>query len=346
MTSQSWLRLLGVILTGILVFGMVIGSIGFTQLDPMLAVQRPTQVILLPSRTLFPTQIPESDTPVPDTSTPTPTETVVEEATKTTVPTLTTTSTPSSPLVVQCEYPEGWLPYTVKISDNIYTLAVRANTSSRLLLQANCIGTTEDIKSGTVLYLPPIAFSTPTRVPYICGPPATWRIVIVNPNETLYGLAVRYGTTIDMLRKANCMNNYILYAGQALFVPPYIVVPPTATPIPWPTPTVTPMLPTPTFTATPGITPTSTLLPTATPTLLPTTPSATITPMVTMTPEPSMTPTYTPVLPTATPTQTLTPSPTATSTQADFPSLTPTPTLTPIPSLTPTSTSPVTTTVN
>jgi len=116
---------------------MVIGSIGFTQLDPMMLVQRPTQVILLPSRTLFPTQIPDTDTPVA-------TEPVVQ-------PTNTNTPTPSSPLIVQCIYPDGWLPYTVREDDTVYTLALKANTSTHLLLQANCIGTTDDIQSGTIL---------------------------------------------------------------------------------------------------------------------------------------------------------------------------------------------------
>ena len=343
MTGQSLLRLFGVILTGLIVFGMVIGSIRYTQIDPMMAVQRPTQVILLPTQTLFPTQIPDTETPTDaptetatDLPTGTPTNTDTPLPTDTPVqPTPTNTVTPASPLVVQCDYPAGWFPYIVQEDDTVYALALKADTSTLLLLQANCVGTTEDIKSGTTLYLPPIAFATSTPRPYVCGPPATWRIVIVNPGETLYGLSIRYGTTINALMRANCISTSKLYAGQPLFVPPYIVVPPTPVWTPWPTPTPTPLLPTPTFTVTPVITPTSTTLPTLIPTWTPTaTPGVTWTPTPTFTPGPSDTPT-----PTSTISETPTPTPT------DIPSLTPTPTITPIPSLTPTWT-PITTTVN
>ena len=326
MTGKSLLRLSGVLLTGLFVFGMIIGSIGFTKLDPMLVVEHPTQVIIMPSRTLFPTKAPEirdTDTPVATETATIATEPVTIEstatesaATKTATelpPTNTNTPTPSSPLVVQCEYPDGWLPYTVGEDDTVYALALKAKTNTRLLLQANCIGTTEDIQSGTTLFLPPVAFATPTPPPFVCGPPVTWRIVIVKPQETLYGLAIRYGTTVNAIMKANCIRTSTLYAGQQLFVPPYIVVPPTAIPswTPWPT-------------ATPEITPSATVDPTSTPTPLPTsTPDIAATPTGTETSTPLQTPTYT-VTPTSPPTE--------------IPSLTPTPTITLIPSLTPTST--------
>ena len=281
MTSQSLLRLLGVILTGIFLFSMVIGSIGFTQLDPLMVVQSPTPVILRPSRTLFPTQMPGTDTPQPTESEPVIQPTITK----------TNTATPASPLVVKCVYPDGWHPYIFRDDDTIYALALKANINTRFLLQANCVGSTEDIQSGTVLYLPPDTFATATPQPYVCGPPAVWRIVTVNRGETLYGLAVRYGTTIGELMKANCINSYTLYAGQPLFVPPYIVVPPTPVWTPWPISTPTPLPPSPTVTMIPAITPTSTAQPTVAP-------SITVNPTVSLTPVPTGTPT--PVLPTPT----------------------------------------------
>ena len=79
--------------------------------------------------------------------------------TATTIPaqptsTHTNTPTPSSPLVVQCEYPDGWRPYIVVEDDTVYALALKSDTSTRLLLQANCIGTTEDIKTDTTALSP------------------------------------------------------------------------------------------------------------------------------------------------------------------------------------------------
>ena len=348
MKNRTWLRLLGVLLTGLILFGMVFGSIQLGRLDPMMVVETetPAQVILLPTRTLYPTSVPEATPTATGIPTVTDTVTPAAAATETEVaptPTSTLTSTPSSPLVEGCDYPQGWLPFTVGNNDTVYSLALKANTTTRLLLEANCMGTADDIVSGSTLYLPPIAFASPTPQPYVCGPPPSWRIVVVKPGETLYALAIRYGTTVDAIMKANCLNTTTLYAGQPLYVPPYIVVYPTATQQPWPTPTYTATPLTPTATNTPEGTATATIEPTLTPT-----PSPTWTPGPTLTPGPTGTPT--PVPPKPTPTYTPTPefSPTPTPTATEIPSLTPTATITPIPSLTPTwtPTTPVTTTVS
>lgn len=300
MESRSLLRLLGAILTGILTLGMVLGSVLLVQVDPMLVAQRPTRVIQLPTTTLYPTLPPSTPgTPqIPDVS-PTP------------MPTLT-----------PCAWPTGWRPYTVQAGDTLTLLASAARSSVYLLMQANCL-VTPDIQPGDVVYLPPIAFMTPTPVVYRCGPPSTWRIVYVQRGDTLYSLAQRYGTTVEAVRQANCMVDDRIYAGQPLYLPPVAVAPPTFT-----------RTPSPTFTPTETATPTPTLTPTPTVTETPT-PTVTETPTVTATP--TITPTEEPITPT--PTVSETPSPTLTET----PTPTPTPTLpppseTPLPTLTPTPT--------
>jgi LysM repeat protein len=56
--------------------------------------------------------------------------------------------------------------------------------------------------------------------------------VRVLSGETLYRIAVRYGTTIAQLQRANCMGSFItLRAGQSLWVPPVMVISPTPTPV-------------------------------------------------------------------------------------------------------------------
>jgi LysM repeat protein len=53
----------------------------------------------------------------------------------------------------------------------------------------------------------------------------------VLPGETLFRLAIRYGTTVAQLQRANCMgNSTVLRNYQLLWVPPVIVVPPSPTP--------------------------------------------------------------------------------------------------------------------
>ena len=321
MEGRPLIRLLGAILTGIFILGMVLGSVLLVQVDPMLiAQQRPTSIIQLPTTTLYPTLQPTTSSASP-TPGPSPTSTDT--------PTLTPTPTP-------CVRPAGWLPYTVEVGDTLALLATAARSSVYLLMQGNCL-TSSDIQPGDVIYLPAVAFATPTPVPPRCGPPSWWKLVVVQPGDNLFRLALRYGTTVEEIRWANCLTSDKIVAGQKIFLPPTMVVPPTATRTPSPT-----FTPTGTATPTPTSSPTSTVTgtPTATATPTPTmteTPTATASPTLTPTPTVTASATVTPtevtvtVTPTLTPTASETPSPTLTET----PTVTPTPTL-PTPSETPT----------
>jgi LysM repeat protein len=100
---------------------------------------------------------------------------------------------------------------------------------------------------------------TPTATP--CIPRTDWPIYIVQPGDTLFSIAARTGTTVDQLRRANCLPNNNIYAGQNLRVP-QLPATPTPTPTASNTPTATPVTPTPTFTLTPTV---DTPTPTATP---------------------------------------------------------------------------------
>jgi len=317
--SRPVSRFLGALITGVVSLAMVLGSVLLSQVDPMLMVQRPTRVVQLPTTTLYPTLAPLTPgAPQTPLYSPTPQD----------------TATP-------CPYPTGWRPYEAQAGDTLSLLANAAGSSVVALMQANCL-TTADIRPGDVIYLPPLAFATPTAVVYRCGPPPTWRIVYVQRGDTLYNLATRYGTTVEVIRRANCLVSDTIYIGQALYLPPVVPVLPTATRWPTPSPTPSPTLsPTPTPTAeiteTPTATPTEpvTLTPTETATPTPTEP-ATPTPTEPVTPTPTepVTPTVTATpsepTPTATlsaPTETPTPTETAVSpTETPMPSPTSTPT--------------------
>lgn len=323
MEGHPLIRLLGAILTGIFILGMVLGSMLLVQVDPMLVAQRrPTSVIQLPTTTLYPTLTP-SPPGTPQTPEGTP---HTPEASP------TPTSTPAL-----CRWPVGWRPYTVEEGDTLELLASAARSSVYLLMQGNCLVSSR-VQPGDVLYLPPEAFARPTLAPPRCGPPTWWILVEVKRGDTLYSLAQRYGTTVDAIRWANCIVGDKIVAGQRIFLPPAMVVPPTSTRTPSPTFT-------PTGTATPTPTPTVTGTPSETPTPTPTvtvteTPTETATPTLTPTEEtPTPTPTLTPTeetpTPTETPTVTPTPSPpTETPTPAP-PTETPLPTATPTPTSTP-----------
>jgi LysM repeat protein len=317
--NSGWRQLFSGIAVALVSVATVLAGILLSSQSP--TGPAPTSVALAsPSATLMqlPT-LPPTPSPLPLVASPT-------GAMPPTAPGATTTPGPTAtPLPpTACPVPGGWSVYTVRAGDSIESLAGRFGTSVYAIIENNCLVDT-DLRTGQTLYLPPSPTRgpTPTRVP--CGPPFNWVFYRVQPGDTLYGLAVRYGTTVSALALANCMPGYTLYVGQSIYVPPVVVI--TPTPTRTPTPTASLVSPSPTVTAT-GTTPSHTPTPTSSvaPTTTPTTgPSETPSPV---TPSVTHTPTLTPLPPTLTPTATtgVTPSPTirpsATATATPVPSLT------------------------
>ena len=328
--------------------GLLLGSFLLSQLDASGVRPSPTSVAeILPSPTLVASATP---TPLPSpTRTPSPPPTATETAhaaTETPLPVTETRAppipTPSptlpSALIPSCSPPAGWIAYTVQRGETLYILAWRTGVTVLGLMEANCLST-QTIYAGQRIYLPPTAYASATPRPFVCGPPLGWVAwYTVQPGDTLSSLSRRFGVSIEAIRRANCLDNYTIYIGTLLYLPPPTPTPirtSTPTPVPTHTPTGTPKPsitppPTPTglITITPSPTPTGS--PTIPVTLTPIrtvtyTPTPTETPEITLTPTPteSPMPTYTPTPP---PTEPTTPTPTPT----EPPSMaTPTPTLTP-----------------
>lgn len=260
------------LLAGALVLGTLLLPAADQAAGPRQATRAAQILPTLPGATLYPTYAP----PPSPSATALPTATSLPAA----------TSTAPSTLYPACQVPAGWLPYTVGPADTLYSLAWRAGTTPYAILQGNCLSS-NTLRVGQRIYLPPAFFATPTRVP--CGPPPGWVVYYVQPGDTLWNISIRVGVSVEAIRQANCLRDYTLRVGQPLYLP-FRPAPltPTATLSPLLTPTWTPTL-TPTITTTPTPTPTET--PTATPT-------------PTETPAPTETPTE---MPTAEPTATVSP---------------------------------------
>ena len=237
-------------------------------------------IMLALAETLPPPSTPTQIPPTLPLSFPTPTATgspVLSEtptATQTATPSATNTvlNTPLAPTV--CTPPVGWIRLIAGSGDTIYSIAQRYKTTAENLSAANCLQSA-DLPAGYALYVPPVP--TVTVVP--CGPPIGWvKTHIVQPGDTLFRIALSYGTTYPQLQRANCMgSSTIIYTGQRLWVPNV----PTRTPIPGTT--TVPEFLTSTDTSTPIATtpvPSSTLPPTETFTVTPSpTPTITNTPI-------------------------------------------------------------------
>lgn len=327
---SSGKRLVVVGIAGALVLAAVVGSIWLTQADVLMNLREQAPRFSLPTPTLFPTDVPEETavakaTPEPAGKTPTATLTVIRTA----VPTVTPEGV--------CETPSGWVAYVIREDDTWDSLAQATGVDVETLLKGNCLSQELYLKDASLLYLPssPPAASAaptpgsvtapvvppaqlptqpptlPTAPPSQCQtPPASWIQITVAPGETLWALARRYGTTTTALKLYNCLASEAIQAGSRLWVPPTVVILPTATPG---APTATPVQ-----TLAPTATPTETPIPTETPEPSPTvvpTETPVLVPTWTPIPWPTATPvgpSPTPVPPTSTPvppTATLTPSP-------------------------------------
>ncbi|MCL4264004.1 MAG: LysM peptidoglycan-binding domain-containing protein [Anaerolineae bacterium] len=299
------------------VVGTVLLALLLAQLDGTPQPMPPSPPVLITDVTI----IAPSQTPLPAIP--------LVSATPTTTPFPTPIPTTTSPLPEECgAVPAGWIPTTVHAGESIMTLAIRSGTSEAAIIRANCLRQ-DMLLPGLIIYLPP---APPTRQP--CGPPTFWTQYVVQSGDTMFSLALRYGTTVYAIINANCLSSSDLRAGQVIFLPPLRI---TATPTPPPTerPSATPWPPT----STP-VPPTNTAVPATDTPIPPTvTPSATATSTATAVP-PTSTPSQTPLPPTPTDTATAVP-PTDTPTSpppTDTPTLPP-PTDTPTP-LPPTDTPP------
>ncbi len=217
-------------------------------------------------------------------------------ATGTSTPTPTPTPTPVCP-----QPPADWVLVEFNQSQiSLISFAQLYNTTYERLIEVNCLDKVQ-LQAIQQLYVPATTLViAPTPFVPNCAPPLSWVSYIVQWGDTLGSLSGRYGVSIEVLMRHNCLTSTTIYAGRRLYVPFMLPLPPTWTPLPtWtPFPTWTPL---PTWTPTPTpimVTPSDTPVP-----------SLTWTPTPTDTPEPPVTSTV--EVPTETP-PTLSPPPTET----------------------------------
>ena len=281
--------------------GAFILAINDRNLNPIGLPNPIETLVAVVSRTPIGTQVapPRLTTPgATDTITPTPT------------PTLTPTPVCPQP-------PADWVQVEFNQSQiSLVSFAWLYNTPYERLIEVNCLDKIQ-LQAIQQLYVPATApTSVPTVYAITCYPLPGWSIYVVQWGDTLSKLSVRYGVSIEVLMRYNCLASTRINQGQRLYVP-YVPIatwtpPPTWTPLPSPTWTPTPS---PTWTPTPLDTPTPVVPPSDTPT--PTwTPIPTDTPTIevpTETPTTIAPPTWTPTpSPTLEPTATLPPPPTET----------------------------------
>jgi LysM repeat protein len=114
-------------------------------------------------------------------------------------------------LVAQPAYAQGQV-HIVQRGETLYSIAVRYGTSVNALTQANGLANPRVIYAGQRLTIP--SGSEGTSAATTGGP------YVVRPGDTLSSIAVRHGTTVDAIVRANGLANpRVIYAGQRLTIP-------------------------------------------------------------------------------------------------------------------------------
>jgi LysM repeat protein len=114
---------------------------------------------------------------------------------------------------------------TIRPGDTLWDLAREHGTTVDALRELNGLPGNGLIYAGRTLQLPTGSSSAATAQP-ASSRPSPGRSHVVRPGETLSHLALRYGTTVAELRRANQLPGTTIHAGRRLTVPGQTGTPP------------------------------------------------------------------------------------------------------------------------
>jgi len=126
--------------------------------------------------------------------------------------------TPLPPVVLPtATVPAGQSEYTVQWGDTLFSLARRFGTTVEAIVALNGLADASNIRVGQML-----------RIPGTYAPdPGSGQEYIVQPGDTLFSIARRYGTTVEAIQRANgIVNPTYISVGQRLVIPQGSTPPP------------------------------------------------------------------------------------------------------------------------
>jgi LysM repeat protein len=145
-----------------------------------------------------------------ETATPIPTMTAMTEpgATATNTPEPTTAATATAVPSATATPSANEFNYQVRTGDTLWGLALRFGTTVETIKDRNNL-ISDVIYKGQELILPGTAPGSGQTVTHV-----------VQPGETLWGIALKYQTTVEAIAAANSIvNPNLIFAGQELTIP-------------------------------------------------------------------------------------------------------------------------------
>lgn len=110
--------------------------------------------------------------------------------------------------VIEEASPSDYLIYTIQKGDNLYSIAKKYNISLEDLINFNEQGSTL-LHIGDQLLIPiNNKINTHNYLNYM-----------IKPGDTLYNIAKRYNTTVDVIKKINNFDSNMLKIGQIILIP-------------------------------------------------------------------------------------------------------------------------------
>jgi len=151
-------------------------------------------------------------------------------------PTIPATPTETaSPSPTPCTPPTDWVEYQVQEGDKLRALARTLHIAPEELLAGNCADKLI-LEPGMTILIPPSGAPTAAA----CNLATGWYPYVVKLGDTLYSLARRIDSSVDIIITGNCLTSDRIYTGQVILLPKLPPVSyPTATPTMKPLPTNT-----------------------------------------------------------------------------------------------------------
>ena len=130
-------------------------------------------------------------------------------------------------LLIPTQAQVGVVIHIVQPGETLYDIATWYGLTVPILMMANSMDT-YTIRVYQRLVIPPPDWAgwphpsqlvPPVRPPWKPAPPHRRRVYVVEPGDTLYSIAVRFGTRVRALKVANGLSSSFIYVGMHLRIP-------------------------------------------------------------------------------------------------------------------------------